>query len=103
MAIFREASADARQRLVKTSKGYQQRQSYRENLGKLTEGRYLEVEAEPGESTRKVKVNLRRAANELGINIGYGDTQENSVLVWLEPARERRSGRGRPRRNPDGG
>ena len=102
MPVFREVGPEARQRLMKTSKGYQQRQIFRENLDKLADGRLLEVEAEDGESIRKLKVNIRRAANERNMNVDYGETTEGTLLVWSEGARERRR-RGPRRRSEDGG
>jgi len=96
--IFREADPDARQRLAQTSKGFQQRQIYRDNLGKLTAGKYWDVQPVGDETIRKLKVNVRRAANELGMNVKYGETTQGTLLVWSEPAREKTGRRGRPRR-----
>jgi hypothetical protein len=80
---------DAKARLIATTKGYQQRQVYRDNLGKLSEGQVWEVEPESGETLRKLKVNVRRAANELNMNIRYGETREGTLLIWSEAPRER--------------
>ena len=98
MPVFREAGPEARERLLQTSKGFQQRQVYRENLSKLAEGKYWEVQPEGDETLRKLKVNVRRAANELSMNIRYGETKDGTLLVWSEPARERTGRRGRPRK-----
>jgi hypothetical protein len=103
MASFTEVGAEAKQRLVKVSKGFQQRQTYRDNLGRLVgESRLIEIIPDEGESLRKLKVNARRAANEMNVDIAYGDTAQGTLLVWKEQARERRPGRGRPRKNADG-
>ena len=102
MPVFREVGPEARQRLMKTSKGYQQRQTFRDNLGKLAEGRWLELEPQDGETIRKLKVNVRRAANEMNMNVDYGETSEGTLLVWSEAGRERRR-RGPRRRTEDGG
>ena len=99
MPQFTEAGPEARQRLVQTSKGFQQRQIYRDNLSKLTEGKNFEVRPEGDETLRKLKVNVRRAANELGINVRYGETTDGTLLVWSEPGRERTGRRGRPRKS----
>lgn len=101
--VFHEAAPDAKQRLVKVSKGYQQRQSYRDNLSRVADGKMLEVEPEEGESLRKLKVNVRRAANEMELSVEYGDTVDGRLLVWPEPARERSGRRGRPRKNAGSG
>ena len=98
MPIFREVGPEARQQVLRTSKGYQQRQIYRDNLSKLGEGQVWEVQPESDETLRKLKVNVRRAANELGINVAYGDTAEGTLLVWREAPREIGRRRGRPRR-----
>ena len=101
MPVFREAGPEARQRLLQTSKGFQQRQVYRDNLGKLTEGKYWEIQPERDETIRKLKVNVRRAANELSMNVRYGETSDGTLLVWIEAARERSGRRGRPRKTDE--
>jgi hypothetical protein len=98
MPVFREAGPDAKQRLLKTSKGFQQRQIYRDNLSKLGEGKIWEVQTEGDETVRKLKVNIRRAANELNMNVRYGETADGTLLVWGEAAREKVARRGRPRK-----
>lgn len=98
MPVFREAGPEAKQRLVQTSKGFQQRQVYRDNLGKLVEGKHLEIQPEGDETLRKLKVNVRRAANELNLNIRYGETTDRTLLAWTEATRERTGRRGRPRK-----
>jgi hypothetical protein len=95
---FREAGPEAKQRLVQTSKGFQQRQVYRENLSQLGEGKIWELQPEGDETLRKIKVNVRRAANELNINVRYGETTDGTLLVWSEAAREKSGRRGRPRK-----
>jgi hypothetical protein len=97
MPVFHDAGPEAKGRLMTTSIGYQQRQVYRDNLGKLSEGQICEVEPETGETLRKLKVNVRRAANELDMNVRYGETREETLLIWSEAPRERRR-RGRPRK-----
>jgi len=99
MPVFREAAPGARLRLVKVSKGYQQRQAYRDGLSRLAEGKDLEIEPESDESLRKLKVNIRRAANEMKVNIDYGDLDDGNLLVWSEAPREKGTRRGRPRKN----
>src|SRR6266516_5683552 len=100
MPIFRDVGPEARQRLVKgLSKGYQQRQIYREHLGMLSDGQTWEIQPEAGETIRKLKVNVRRAANELGINAVYGETQDGTLLVWKEAPKESGRRRGRPRKS----
>jgi hypothetical protein len=95
---FREAGPEAKQRLLQTSKGFQHRQIYRDALSQLVEGKYWEIQPEGSETLRKLKVNVRRAANELSMNVKYGETGEGTLLVWTEAAREKTGRRGRPRK-----
>lgn len=101
MPLFHEVGPDAKQRLMRTSKGYQQRQAYRDHLSKLSDTRLVEVEPQDGESLRKLKVNVRRAANEMKVNVEYGESENGTLVVWAEPARE--PGRRGRRRRPDDG
>ena len=98
MPTFREAGPEAKQRLLKTSKGFQQRQIYRDYLVKLADGKTFEVRPEADETIRKLKVNIRRAANELEISVQYGETNDGALLVWSDAGRERTGRRGRPRK-----
>src|SRR5947207_864969 len=102
MPVFHEAGPEARQRLISTTKGFQQRQVYRDMLSQLEDGRDMEVQPEAGETIRKIKVNVRRSANEVGVNVGYGETQDGTLLVWKEAPRQRRARRGRPRKTAEG-
>jgi hypothetical protein len=101
MPIFNVAAPDAKLRLVNQSKGFQQRAVYRDHLSQLNEGMSWEIQPEGDESLRKLKVNVRRSANELNLNIRYGATAENTLLVWKEAPSERKGSRGRPRKNAD--
>jgi hypothetical protein len=101
MPVFKDVGPEARDRLISISKGYQQRQVYRDMLGRLDDGKDIEVQPEAGETIRKIKVNVRRAANDVGVNVAYGETREGTLLVWKEAARERRGRRGRPRRSQE--
>ena len=101
MPLFKTASPDAKDRLAKQSKGYRDRQVYRDYLSQLTsDGMLWGIEPEEDESLRKLKVNVRRAPNELNINVGYGETVEGTLLVWAETPSEKR-GRRRPRKSPE--
>jgi hypothetical protein len=62
----------------------------------LSDGQTWEIQPEAGETVRKLKVNVRRAANELGINAVYGETADGTLLVWKGAPRQRRGRRGRP-------
>jgi hypothetical protein len=101
MPVFHDAGPEARSRLISTSKGFQQRQVYRDMLARLGDGKDIEVQPETGESMRKIKVNVRRSANEIGISIGYGETQDGTLLVWKQAPREMGRRRGRPRKSAE--
>lgn len=101
MPIFIEVGPEARGRLIRSSRGYQERQVYRDNLARLADGTMWEIAPEAGESLRKIKVNVRRAANELDLpGVRYGETPDGTLLVWAEESKSRAAGRGRPRRLP---
>ena len=101
MPVFHDAGPEARGRLLSTSKGFQQRQVYRDMLGRLDDGKDIEVQPEAGETIRKIKVNVRRSANEVGVNIAYGETQDGTLLVWKQAPRESGRRRGRPRKSAE--
>ncbi len=96
MAQIRTVDLSAKSRLKLRTKGYQEREPYRQAIQSLTADSTIELEPDPGEALRKIKLNLARAAKEVGRAIRYGETRENTVLAWLaeeEPAPRRRRGR----------
>jgi hypothetical protein len=93
MARIRKVDATAKQRLKKRSKSDQERDEYRSAVGQLDKQGMIEVEPDEGETLRKIKLNLSRAAKEIGREIQYGETQENTVLVWLAGETPKRRGR----------
>jgi hypothetical protein len=100
MPVFTEVGPEAKDRLVRKSRGYQDRSVYREMLSQVGGGRMVEVRAEDGETPRRLKVNIRRAANELGLeDIQYGETEDGALLVWAEQRQKRARG---PRRRSEG-
>jgi hypothetical protein len=95
MAQIHKVDASARDRLKHRTKGYDERQPYRFAVMELRGEGMIELEPEAGETLRKIKLNLSRAAKEVGRSIKYGETQENTVLMWLadsetSPRRRRR-------------
>ena len=101
MPVFTEVGPEARERLVrKGGRGDQDRSAYREMLSHVGGGKTFELRPENGESTRKLKVNVRRAANEMKLeDIQYGETEDGALLVWAEQRQRRARG---PRRRRDG-
>jgi hypothetical protein len=89
MSIFNVAPPDARLRLINQSKGFQQRAIYRDHLSQLNDGVRWEIQPDD-ETLHKLKVNVRRAANELNLTIRYGDTADGTLLVWKEVPTERK-------------
>jgi hypothetical protein len=73
-------------------------------LSQVGGGKTFEVRPDQGEGMRKLKVNISRAAKELGLeDIQYGETEDGVLLVWSEDGQTRRARRGRPRRvTPEG-
>jgi hypothetical protein len=92
MAQIRRLDSSAKERLKQRSKGYQEREPYRQAVMSLAGSGTIEIEPEEGETLRKIKLNLARAAKETRRSIDYGDTQENTVLAWLK------DGEGAPRK-----
>ena len=84
MAQFREVDVSAKQRVKQRTKGYQEREPFRQAVANLTADRAIELTPESGESLRKLKLNLARAAKEVGRNISYGETGDNMIVAWLD-------------------
>jgi serine protease inhibitor ecotin len=94
MPKFRTARADARTRLKTAGgQGYQNREPYRQAIQDLSGDQVIELEPDEGESLRKVRVNLSRAAKEVGREVRSGETQEGTLLVWLAQSAAKRRGR----------
>lgn len=83
MARIREVDVSAKQRVKQRTKGYQEREPFREAVANLTPDKAIEVEPENGESLRKLKLNLARAAKEVGRSISYGETTDKIIVAWL--------------------
>ena len=97
MATFRKVDVTAKQRVKQRTKGYQEREPFRQAIAELTPDSAIEVTPDSGESLRKVKLNLARASKEVGKPVGYGETGDNAVLVWLDEGNTGQKRR-RPRR-----
>jgi hypothetical protein len=95
MARMKTVGPEAKQRLRNVGKGYVERQPYRDAIGTLVGDQNIEVEPEPGETLRKLKLMVRRAAREIGQEIDYGVTVQDTLLVWIAQPKQRRR-RGRP-------
>src|SRR5947208_661271 len=91
--------AEAKNRLRGRTPGYAGRAAYREAIANLTDTRALELTPEAGESTRRMRLNLSRAATEVNRQIAYGLNDEGNLIVWLEAAKPPR----RPRKKQGAG
>ena len=83
MAQIREVDVSAKQRVKQRTKGYQEREPFRQAVQNLSADKAIELAPEPGESLRKLKLNLARASKEVQRNIAYGETGDNMIVVWL--------------------
>jgi hypothetical protein len=91
MAKISTVGPEAKERLQQTSKGYQERAPYREALTGMVGDQMFELEPESGETLRKLKVVIRRAAGEAGRDIQYGETDQGTLLIWIaEPTQPKR-------------
>lgn len=86
MPQFRELDISAKQRVKQRTKGYQEREPFRQAVANLTAEKAIELTPENGESLRKLKLNLARAAKEVGRHIAYGETTDDMIVAWLEDA-----------------
>ena len=84
MAQFRKVEVTAKQRVKQRTKGYQEREPFRQAIADLTVDTAIEVTPDSGESLRKVKLNLARAAKEVGKPVTYGETGDNAIIAWLD-------------------
>jgi hypothetical protein len=86
---------EARDRLVKRTPGYEGRLAIRQAITNLSSDRALELEPDEGETLRKLKLNVARAAKETNRQVAYGESDSGTLLVWLEepkkPRRRRRT------------
>jgi hypothetical protein len=86
---------EARRRLKSEARGYAERAAYREAIGNLTDDRMLELEPDEGETMRGLKLTVTRAAKEVNRDVRYGESEQGTLLVWLQDRPRRTRG---PRR-----
>jgi hypothetical protein len=85
--------AEARNRVRGRSAGESARAPFREAIAHLAGDRVLELTPDAGESMRAMKLNVTRAAREVGHLVAYGVSEEGTLLVWLEQPKRRRGPR----------
>jgi hypothetical protein len=95
---FRIVELDSAKKRLKTSKRFQQREPLRLAVASLTPGRAIELAPEQGESLRKLKLDLARAAKEVGRDIAYGETADAMLIAWLRNGNGNGNGKGSRRR-----
>jgi hypothetical protein len=96
MARIRTADQSARTRLRPRPGAVDGRAPFREAIASLQSDQALEIQAEGSETMRGLKVNVSRAAKEVGVDVAYGETEEGSLLVWRRPESARRRRRSNP-------
>ena len=84
--------AEVKNRLRGRSRGRAARAPYREAIANLSANHLLELEPDDGETMRGLKLNVTRAAKEVDRQVRYGESDEGTLLVWLEtkPRKARR-------------
>ncbi len=81
---------EARNRLIKRAPGFDARAPYRQAIANLRDDRALELEPDAGETLRKLKLNVARAAKETNRQVSYGESDAGTLLVWLEEPKKKR-------------
>ena len=101
MVQVRQAGPEARARLVRDSRGYSEREPYRQAILVLEGDSTVELVPDEGESIRKLRLLTNRAAKEAGRDVKYGETRDGSLLIWLADQDAPRQRRTRRPRNVD--
>jgi IS30 family transposase len=102
MAQIRTVDLSAKNRLKQRTKGYQEREPYRQAVLSLTSDSTIEIEPDEGETVRKIKLNLARASKEVSREVRYGETHDGTFVAWLAEADGApRRRRGRPRKGAE--
>lgn len=81
---------EAKSRVIRRTPGYEMRAAYRQAIANLSSERALELEPDEGETLRKLKLNVARAAREANRQVSYGESEDGTLLVWLEEPQKRR-------------
>jgi hypothetical protein len=92
--------ADARNRLKRRTSGFDARAPFRAAIANMTDARMIELEPEGGESMRSLKLNVTRAAKEVHRDVRHGESEQGTLLVWLQDKPRRTRG---PRRRTGAG
>ena len=90
MPQFTTVDVYAKNRLIKRTRGYDARAPFRDALANLEGDGVLEIAPEDGETLRKLKLNVARAGKEVNREVRYGETEEGTLLVWLETTTPRK-------------
>lgn len=85
MPIIRTVDLSARSRLQKPRPD--SLAPYREAVDRLAGPGVIELTPDEGETLRKLKLLVSRAAREAGKAVVYGETPEGTLLVWLKASR----------------
>lgn len=89
MPQIRVVGLDARNRVARCG-GSDALVPYRAAIANLEGEGVLEVTPSSGESMRKLKLSVSRAAKQVNRQVKYGETEEGTLIVWLELTARRR-------------
>lgn len=92
MPRINQTDKSARTRLRQRAGGADARVPFREAIARLEPDGVIEIRAEGRETMRGLKLNVARAAREVQADVTYGETIDDTLLVW------RRTDTGRRRR-----
>ena len=76
MPQIRQAGPEARARLAKRARADDEREPIRQAIRNLRRDETLELIPDEGENMRRLKTLASRAANDVGRDIRYGETQD---------------------------
>jgi hypothetical protein len=90
MPRIKTADQTARMRLKPRAGAVDTRAPFREAIAGLEPDEVLEIQAEGPETLRSLTVNVSRAARETGVAVTYGETVDDTLLVWRRSESRRR-------------
>ena len=93
MPTIRTVGSEARARLARKGPGRDELAPYREAIANLEGEAHIEIAAEGNETMRAMKLRVSRASKQVGKEVRYGETTDDTLLVWLASPTRRRGRR----------
>ena len=90
MPRISQTDKTARMRLRQRGAGVYARAPFREAIAGLDNDDVIEIRAEGRETMRGLKLNITRAAREVQADVTYGETVDDTLLVWRRTDTNRR-------------